>query len=94
MSENAIKTLLANSAEDVLAQLDDYALEQLEQALAAEKTGEKRKGVQDAIAKKIKALKDQKPVTGNDAGDSKATTTKAPVKKGPVDMLGNPLKKA
>lgn len=55
MSET-ITALLANNVEDVLAQLDDFSLEDLQLALETEKTGKDRKGVLDGLNEKIEVL--------------------------------------
>lgn len=56
MSET-IASLLENTVEDILAQIDDYGLADLELAFTAEAEGKNRAGVINGLSKKIEQLK-------------------------------------
>lgn len=53
---DAVVALLENTVEDVLAQIDDFALPDLELALTMESEGKNRAGIVNGLTKKIEQL--------------------------------------
>lgn len=104
IDQTAITDLLSNNVEDVLATLDDFGQSDLEAALLAEQSGQKRKGVTDGLNKKLDQLKQIDAGAATEANadvvkktdDKKTDDKKAPVKKAqfknPIDGLGKSLK--
>lgn len=92
---DSITTLLADAADDVIAQILDLSADDLAAALEAEKAGKKRKTVIEALEKHISELaaaNPDAPATDEEAVQAETKPTKKPT--GPVDMLGRPLVKS
>lgn len=91
---DSITTLLADAADDVIAQIPDLSADDLAAALEAERSGKKRKTVIEALEKylsELTAAKPDAPVTDEDAEQAEIKPAKKTT--GPVDMLGRSLVK-